>query len=228
MSVRTNNSTGSVHAHLNPKVSGKLSLARFLCIIEGQMRRNRIGIREGCISESTKVQREKNLLLALELEKLFNGREGLIVFLDNCSSIMLLNTLRQTRSFIRTSAPTPSDKMWYAGHRNLIDLSARRLFQELVSTGQPTTDSDILGAISDWSFQMLQTTNVVTKEESVLSLVENESRSFLALRETVKEQVLGPCPHENGDEHENEISGSEEFPPHSDSDEEQSFPLYDY
>ena len=66
MSVRTNNSAESVHAQLNPKVGGKLSLVRFLCIIEGQIRRNRIRIHEGCKSESHAVQIEKNRLLGLE------------------------------------------------------------------------------------------------------------------------------------------------------------------
>ena len=104
-------------------------------------------------------------------------------------------------------------------------LSARRLFRELVSTEQPMPDSDILGTVHDWSFQTLQRINVEIQEESVLSLVENESRSFLALRETVKELVLGPCPHENRDEREDEMSEFEAFPLHCDSDEDHSFPM---
>ena len=220
MSVRTNNSAESVHAQLNPKVGGKLSLVRFLCIMEGQIRRNRIRIHEGCKSESHAVQIEKNRLLGLELEKLLNGREGILEFLDNCSSIMLLNTLRQARSFIRQSTPTPNDKMWFAAHQKLMALSARRLFKELAPNGDQNTDVLILETVHDWSFQMLPPTKVENVDESVLSLVENESRSFLALRETVKEHILGQRTNENDDEPQDDTGQPDEIATHLDLDEE--------
>ena len=88
MGIRTNNGAESVHAQLNPKVSGKLSLYRFLTIIEEEMMRSRKRIRSGCHSESRAVIPEKNRLLAVELHKLLNGREGVLAFLDNCASIV--------------------------------------------------------------------------------------------------------------------------------------------
>ena len=51
-SIRTNNSAESVHAHLNTKVNGAVSLHRFLSIIEDQMSQGRKRIRKGCESQS--------------------------------------------------------------------------------------------------------------------------------------------------------------------------------
>ena len=85
MCIRTNNGAESVHSQLNPKVSGKLSLFDFLRIIEGEMARSRKRIRSGCQSESRAVIPEKSRLLAGELHKLLNGREGVLRFLDNCA-----------------------------------------------------------------------------------------------------------------------------------------------
>ena len=184
------------------------------------MRRNRIRIREGCKSESRPVQSEKNRLLGLELEKLLNGREGVVDFLDNCSSIILVKTLRQARSFVSTSTLTPNDEMWFAAHQKQMALSARRLFNELVSNEPFLTDDDILASVHDWSFQILHSTNAENAEESVLSLVENESRSFLVLRETMKEEILGECQNENDDETQDETSGSDELLANIYSDEE--------
>ena len=44
-------------------------------------------IRAGCEPESSRVIHEKNRLLAEELHKLLNGKQGVLRFLDNCSLI---------------------------------------------------------------------------------------------------------------------------------------------
>ena len=63
MSIRTNNGAESVHSQLNPKVSRKLSLFRFLIIIEEQMERSWKRIRSGCQFESRAVMPEKTVSL---------------------------------------------------------------------------------------------------------------------------------------------------------------------
>ena len=98
-SIRTNNSAESVHAHLNAKVNGTVTLHRFLSIIEDQMLQGRKRIRKGCESQSRAVEQVKNRLLAEELDKLLNGRVGVLDYLDNCASILAFRRLNgQTES----------------------------------------------------------------------------------------------------------------------------------
>ena len=59
MSVRTNNAAESVHAQLNPKVSGRLSVANFVAIIEEAMKAANDRVAAGCQSESRAVGRRK-------------------------------------------------------------------------------------------------------------------------------------------------------------------------
>ena len=104
-SIRTNNSAESVHAHLNTKVNGAVSLHLFLSIIEDQMLQGRKRIRKGCKSHSRAVEQAKNRLLAEELDKLLNGRVGVIDYLDNCVSITRLQTVeRANRIELMTTA----------------------------------------------------------------------------------------------------------------------------
>ena len=95
MTIRTNNSAESLHSEINQKVSRKMSLLRFLSIIEECMQTARERIASGCQTENQVFNAEKNRLFAIELDVLLNGGQGVIAFLDNCSSISLAEMMRE-------------------------------------------------------------------------------------------------------------------------------------
>ena len=141
MSVRTNNGAESLHALLNAEVRGKVSLYGFLSIIEGQMMRGRERIQTGCESLSRAVEEAKNRLLAEELHKLLNGDEGVLCFLDNCSSITLLESLSQARRVQLVSTTTARDDAWVKANDGLLAAAARGLYRRLRPDGQLDDDA---------------------------------------------------------------------------------------
>ena len=61
--IRTNNAAESVHSRLNKKAAGRISLFRFLGIIEEGMRRTVDKMTRGCGSATNPVERRKTLSL---------------------------------------------------------------------------------------------------------------------------------------------------------------------
>ena len=155
MSVRTNNGAESLHALLNAEVKGKVSLYGFLSIIEGQMMRGRERIRTGCESQSRAVEQVKNRLLAEELHKLLNGKQGVLCFLDNCASITLLESLSQARGFHLMSTTTSRDEAWIEENGGLLATAACGLYRRLRPEGQLADDA-ILANVRTWAFRVLE------------------------------------------------------------------------
>ena len=87
--IRTNNAAESVHSRLNKKAAGRISLFRFLGIIEEEMKRTVDKMTRGCGSATNPVEREKNPLFAQALAHLHSCQDSL-QFLDICSSISQL------------------------------------------------------------------------------------------------------------------------------------------
>ena len=192
--MRTNNPAESVHAQLNKDAGGNLTLHSFLSIIEKQMKRSADRIASGCENESRAVIPEKNRLLAIELFKFLNGKQGVLPFLDNCASVVCLKSLAAASKYVPVSLTTFADVAWSADHRDLVKRSARQLFSSLSPIGQ-SSDEEILKTVTDWAFQVLPDTQVPDYEDSELSLVENQPRrSFIELREAVREELLGDDP----------------------------------
>ena len=154
MSVRTNNPAESVHAQINPEVNGKLSFFHFLSIIEGQMLRGRKRLAAGCRSESRRVERVKNRLIAEELDRLLNGREGVLAFMDNCSSITRLQSIAQAGTMERVSITTVDDIMWTRDNRGLLVAAADDLYHRLCPDGNFGND-EIMSKVATWSFQVI-------------------------------------------------------------------------
>ena len=155
MSVRTNNPAESVHAQINPEVNGKLSLYHFLAIIEERMLRGRERIRDGCQSESRRVEQIKNEMLADELDKLLNGREGVLAFLDNCASITSLQSVSEAKTTEIVSITTVDDITWtFEAKRGLLKSAACGLYNRLCPNGQ-LDDHEILSKVPAWSFQFV-------------------------------------------------------------------------
>ena len=178
-SIRTNNSAESVHDHLNAKVNGTVTLHRFLSIIEDQMLQGRKRIRKGCESQSRAVEQVKNRLLAEELDKLLNGRVGVLDYLDNCASITCLQTVeRANRIELMTTVPD----VWVETHRALLGAAGRGLYHRLFARGQ-LLDTQIQTNITTWSFQVLDPIVVDQGDDEDLSLVEDgPHQSFLEQR----------------------------------------------
>ena len=65
--IRMNNAAESVHSRLNKKTRHKISVVRFLMIIDEEMRRTTTRISEGCVSATNAVEEEKNKLFSLAL-----------------------------------------------------------------------------------------------------------------------------------------------------------------
>ena len=100
MASRTNNAAESVHSVLNPGVSGNLSVCRFLHLIETEMDRTNERVTAGCKPETKAVEHVKNRLLAVELDKFVNGDRGIMCFLDNCGSIIRLDSVKASQQFV--------------------------------------------------------------------------------------------------------------------------------
>ena len=107
--IRTNNAAESVHSRLTPAASGRLSIFRFLKIIENEMNRATNAIHAGCPSSTNPVETDKNNLLAAELEKLFRGKETVLCFLDNCARISQLKTKRDASAFLPREKASDAD-----------------------------------------------------------------------------------------------------------------------
>ena len=186
MCIRTNNGAESVHSQLNPKVSGKLSLFRFLKTIEEEMDRSRKRIRAGCQSESRAVVPEKNRLLAGELYKLLNGREGVLAFLDNCASIVAMRRSRDAHQFVPVRTPSMDDIVWTAANRGLVVAAARGLFGRFHPANQ-LEDEEILRTVAMWSFQVLDSAETEDDDENISLVQTGPRRSFVELVERAEE-----------------------------------------
>ena len=97
--VRTNNTAESVHSRINKKAAGRISLFRFLGIIEEEMRRAVCCMTRGCVSATNPVECEKNTLFAKALAHLYS-RQNVIQFLE--SALQYHNSeARRMHSFIK-------------------------------------------------------------------------------------------------------------------------------
>ena len=191
--VRTNNAAESVHSTLNPKVSGRLSVFNFLAIIEEAMAEANARVAAGCKSESRAVERRKNELLAVELDKLLNRRQGVLSFLDNCSSVSKLETVRDADRFVPVAVTTFADVDWTATHRDAIAAAASALHRRL-RPGRELGVHDVLASVTVWAFQVLPpSVPIVVGSSETLSLVATEPhQSFIALREEVERACCPP------------------------------------
>ena len=106
---RTNNAAESVHRNLNSKISGKLTVFKFLRIIEEEMERTNDRIACGCRPETRAVEQVKNHRLAVELEKLFSLRQGVLCFLDNCGCILHAKSVEQVTKVVPSVISTVDD-----------------------------------------------------------------------------------------------------------------------
>ena len=139
----------------------------------------------GCQSESRRAVPEKNRALAVQLDNLFSGRQGVLEFLDNCGSVVSMEKLEEVRRFAPREVFRLPDALWSLANRNVLVQAAKNLYFRLHPGGQ-LTDDEILGKITEWSFQVLPPADDPNGDEDQtdLSLVETGARaSFLAMCE---------------------------------------------
>ena len=153
MVSRTNNAAESVHAQMNSEVHGKLSVFGFLSIIEHQMERTNDRIAAGCQPETRAVETVKNELLAVELEKLLNRRQGVLCFLDNCGSIVQMKSVNQANKFVRAVVSSVDDIEWMLSNQSSIVATAHALHRRLCPESQVVGD-EVLKSVAQWAFQV--------------------------------------------------------------------------
>ena len=155
--TRTNNSAESSHASLNAsiRVSGAVPLDMFLLAIEGQMKNTTREIQMGCPSHMKSIYKRRNELLALELSEFFNGEEGILKYLDNCSLAMKVKNLADVDSFLRHRAYDADDycdRQWISANRERVVGAALSLYRRLRPNDQKGVEG-ILGSVQTWAFQ---------------------------------------------------------------------------
>ena len=187
--IRTNNAAESSHAMLNAsvRVSGAVSLDMFLFSIEGQLANTRREIEMGCPSHSKPIYKERDRLLAGELSDLFLGKQGILMFLDNCSDVMKIkNRGQMAHNRAKKSGQIVSldERQWIEQTRLPVINAALNLFHSI----QPTTRlsvQEILTTVEKWAFQpeMNQVDLSLIQHDSVLSLAEQNARNrFIEIR----------------------------------------------
>ena len=133
---RTNNAAESVHARMNSEVSGKLSVFGFLSVIEHQMEATNDRIRAGCQLETRAVEGVKNELLAVELDKLLNRRQGVLCFLDNCGAVVQMKAAKEAATFVRSAISSVDEIQWMLSKRASIVATAHALHSRLCPGSQ--------------------------------------------------------------------------------------------
>ena len=192
MGSRTNNAAESVHSQLNPGVSGKISVISFIHLIEERMDDANDRLRSERKSETARVEKAKNTLLAVELDKLLNGDQGVINYLDNCGSILHIESLADSRNFERHATDPVEDVAWKPANCERVRAAGialhRRLFPE-----SEMAESDVLRSVRSWAFQVPPDPGVhVPPSETELSLVDDRP---MKIYETIKERVEKECLH---------------------------------
>ena len=163
-------------------------------------------IASGCEPASRTAVPEKNYALAVELDKLLHGDQGVLPFLDNRGSILSLDTVEEVLRFSPPEVDRESDTRWSRENRDAIVRATRNLYFRLHPGGQ-FSDEKILEDITEWAFQVLPPADVPETESEVseLSLVHDEIRdSFIEMCDNGEQQI--PTTSE-GDTHGQETEG---------------------
>ena len=150
---RTNNAAESVHRNINSKISGKLTVFKFLRIIEEEMERTNERIAGGCRPETRAVEQVKNQRLAVELEKLLNRKQGVLCFLDNCGLILRSKSIERANKVTRSVISTVDDIAWMLKNRASIVQAAIELHRLICPAGLMGR-ADVLKDVTRWAFQV--------------------------------------------------------------------------
>ena len=153
LASRTNNAAESVHRNLNSKISGKLAIFKFLCIIEEEMERTNDRIVNGCRPETRAVELVKNQRLAVELELLINGKQGVICFLENCGMIIRTKSVGEANKVNRSIVSTVDDIEWMLANRTSLVTAACDLHGRLCP-GSDVGNEFVLDNVKRWAFQL--------------------------------------------------------------------------
>ena len=190
---------------MNPDVNGMLSVYGFLSIVEKQMERTNERIAAGCKPETKAVEATKNLLLAVELQKLVDGRQGIMNFLDNCGSIVQLKSEKEANAFVPRTISPVEDIEWKPVNKDRVTAAAQGLHRRL-HPGSEMDDDDILKSVTSWAFQVPPEPDVcVPPSQTRLSLIDNGPRKlFLALMERVEKESRRTFDQEKETDRQNE------------------------
>ena len=187
MASRTNNAAESVHTQTNPEVSWMHSTLNFISIIEEEMKRTNDRIRFMCKPERRADERVKNRLLAVELDKLLSGEQGILGFLDHRGSVVQLKSEADAKMFVPQTISPVEDIEWKREKRALVESAAHNLYHRLNPKGQ-MAEGDVLGKVTSWAFQVPPDPEVfIGPSQTRFSLVKQGPRkSYVETRERLK------------------------------------------
>ena len=155
-------------------------------------------IEAGCPSNSKAIYARRNLLLSRELSELFNGRQGVLRFLDHCSDIMKIKNLVGIQLFttrrLQEVVP-PGEAAWVARNRNLLVQAAVNIHLSLCPFSRMTVQQ-ILSSVGTWAFQP-ETGDVdlgVVHEISMLSFADQSMvSSYVDIRRVCSIKTKTQC-----------------------------------
>ena len=110
-------------------------------------------IAAGCQTETRAVEGVKNQLLAVELEKLLNSRQGVLNFLDNCGLIVQMKSVNKAKNFTRSVISSVDDIEWMLSKRTSVVAAAHSLHRRLCP-GSGIVGDDVLNSVTRWAFQV--------------------------------------------------------------------------
>ena len=190
---RTNNAAESVHRNINSKISGKLTVFMFLRVIEEEMERTNERIAHGCRPETRAVEHVKNQRLAVELEKLFNRKQGVLCFLDNCGLFLQTKSVAEANKVVRSVISTVDDIDWMLANQTRLVEAANEMHRQL-SPGSGFESVDVLKKVTSWAFQVPHEPEVhIGPSQTRLSLVDwTRSKQYNEERERyIRERCAG-------------------------------------
>ena len=204
--TRTNNSAESSHALLNTsiRVSGAVPFDMFLLAIEGQMKNTAREIQMGCPSHTKSIYKRRNELLAVELSDFFNGEQGVLRYLDNCSLAMKVKNLHEIDSFLRRRANDTDnhwDGQWISTNRARVVGAALSLYRRL-HPNEPKSVEGILGSVQTWAFQQERfdgNLDIVNEDSICSESGPHPSTSFLETRNRLYGDVFSMSEVYSGD-----------------------------
>ena len=155
------------------------------------MDRARDRITNGSKPQARTAVPEKNDLLAVELQDLLSGRQGVLAFLDNCGVILSLDTIEDVQQLTQRLVPEKPHSEHSLANEGAHIQVAKNLFFRL-HPGSQFSDDEIMENVTKWAFLVLPPADVPNTngdDVSELSLVETEARdSFLEKVEDAKKR----------------------------------------
>ena len=112
--------------------------------IEKHIRNTTREIQAGCPSHTKAIYARRNELLAVELSDLFNGRQDITAFLDNCSHAITIKNNAGVQAFVNhrnSQLMSPAQREWIARNRVTVLRAEWSVHQTIVPSSTMRLDT---------------------------------------------------------------------------------------